>query len=350
MLLDTAVLDAAAARDAFTGLVAVDVGDRREMLRTYGFAHRALGVPIDADTRFGVASGSKTFTALTVMRLVEDGALDLARSARSILGGDLPQIDDRVTIEHLLGHTSGIGDYLDEEADWDAVDYVLSVPVHTLTTAEAFLPLMDLPPSFAPGERFAYCNGGYIVLAILLERVCAEPFHSIVRREVLQRAGLRQTDFLRLDELPATAALGYLFDEGDRINTLHLPVLGNGDGGAFTTAGDLHAFWTALLAGDIVAPATLTTMLTPRHDVPSEGLWYGLGFWMNADGTALVLEGYDAGVSFRSTHVPSARLTASVLGNSTEGAWPVIGVVADAVEQFLEMSPPSGPGDGTDRG
>jgi CubicO group peptidase (beta-lactamase class C family) len=341
MLLNTATLDAAADRDAFTGLVAVDVGDRHELLRTYGFAHRALGVEHAAETRYGIASGSKSFTALAVMRLVEDGTLHLTQTARSILGDDLPQLDDRVTIEHLLTHTSGIGDYLDEEADWDAVDYVLEAPVHTLTTAEAFLPLMDLPPSFVPGERFAYCNGGYIVLAILLERVCAEPFHAIVRREVFHRAGLLHTDFLRLDELPGTAALGYLFDEGDRVNTLHLPVLGNGDGGAFTTAGDLHRFWTALLSGDIVSPETLNTMLTPRHDVPSEGLWYGLGFWMNAGGTAFVLEGYDAGVSFRSTHVPSARLTASVLGNSTEGAWPVIGVVADAVDAFLETSPSS---------
>lgn len=336
LTLDPDALDDAAAEDAFSGVVTVDTAGERVFTRCYGYAHRALRVPIEASTRFGMASGSKSFTALAVMRLVEDGMLALDRPVREILGDDLPLIDDAVTVEQLLGHTSGIGDYLDEEADWDVADYVLSAPVHTLTTAEAFLPLVDgFPQAFPPGERFAYCNGGYIVLAILIERVTGETYHDAVRRTVFAPAGLSDTDFLRLDELPASAALGYVFDEGDRVNTLHLPVLGNGDGGAFTTAADLHAFWRALLAGRILPEATVAEMLRPRHEIPDEGLWYGLGFATDAAGAIGVMEGYDAGVSFRSTHIAASETTVSVLGNSSEGAWPVIGVAADAVEAAL---------------
>ncbi|GAA2166857.1 CubicO group peptidase (beta-lactamase class C family) [Humibacillus xanthopallidus] len=335
MELDTATLDTAMAAESFTGVVTVDVGGERTFERCEGFAHRALRVPMTADTRIAVASGSKAFTALSVMRLVEDGELRLDQPVRELLGDDLPLIDSRVTPEHLLTHTSGIGDYLDE-GDWEPDDYVLTVPVHTLTTAEAFLPLLDgHPQSFVPGERFSYCNGGYVVLAVVLERVTGSSFHDVVRRLVIEPAGLERTDFLPLNDLPAEAALGYLHTDGNLVNTLHLPLLGNGDGGVFTTAGDLHGFWLALLDGRIVTPATVEEMTRPRHDVPQERRRYGMGFWLHRTHPALILEGYDAGASFRSTHLVESRTTVSVIGNSTAGAWPVVSAVNEAIDAAL---------------
>lgn len=336
MNIDGDALEAAVAKRAFSGVVTVDVGDRRVLERAEGFAHRAFAVPNTPQKQFAIASGSKAFTALAVWRLIEDGALRLDTAVREILGADLPLIDERVTIEHLVTHTSGIGDYLDEEADWEASDFVLPLPVHTLTSAEAFLPMLDgFEESFAPGERFAYCNGGYVVLAIVIERVTGEVYHDAVRRLVFERAGLRHTDFLRLDELPATAALGYLFETGDRVNTLHLPVLGNGDGGAFSTADDLHRFWRALLAGDIVSPSALAEVTRPRHDVPAEKMRSAAGVFLHATGPALYIEGYDTGVSFRSTHIPETQTTVTVIGNTSEGAWPVIYTLADAIDAEL---------------
>ena len=88
-----------------------------------------------------------------------------------------------------------------------------------------------------------------MVLAILLERATGGTYHDVVRRLVIEPAGLRRTGFLPLNDLPADAALGYVFNEGNLVNTLHLPVLGNGDGGAFTTAEDVHQFWLAMLDG-----------------------------------------------------------------------------------------------------
>ncbi len=334
--IDPPSLDEAIATATFTGVVAVDVGPRRVLERTAGFLHRGLRVPMTPDARIAIASGSKSFTALAIMRLVEEGVLRLDQPVRDLLGPDLPLIDAGVTIEHLLTHTSGIGDYLDEDSDWEASDYVLTLPVHTLTTAEAFLPLLEGYPQKAdPGEGFAYCNGGFMVLAVLLERATGSTYHEVVRRLVLEPAGLERTGFLPLNALPADAAPGYVLDEGDLVNTLHLPVLGNGDGGAFTTADDLHRFWGALLDGRIVSAATVAEMSRPRHDVPDEDMRYGLGFWLHRTHHALILEGYDAGASFRSTHLVESRTTVSVLGNSSEGAWPVIGVLARAIDATL---------------
>lgn len=140
-MIDEDALATAVAEDAFTGLIVVDVGERRALEQAHGFAHRAHHVPVTAGTRFGIASGAKSFTALVVMRLVEDRALRLEDPVRRLLGTDLPLIDDGVTVDHLLTHTSGMGDYLDEEADWDVDDYVLPVPVHLLGKPEAFVPV-----------------------------------------------------------------------------------------------------------------------------------------------------------------------------------------------------------------
>lgn len=167
-IVDEAALDVAVRKESFTGVVVIDVADERRYVRSDGFAHRALRAPNTPATRFAIASGSKTFTALAVLRLVEEGVLALDTRVRGILGADLPLIDDEVTVEQLLTHTSGIGDYIDEEADWDAADYVLPVPVHVLADTEAFVPVVDgYPQAFAPGTRFTYCNGGYIVLALI---------------------------------------------------------------------------------------------------------------------------------------------------------------------------------------
>ena len=190
-----------------------------------------------------------------------------------------------MTVEHLLAHRSGIGDYLDEDAVDDITDYVMPVPVHELATTEQYLPVLDGHETVFPaGERFAYNNGGYVVLALLAERASGVDFHELVRTLVCEPAGMVDTAFLRSDELPGRAALGYLSVDGLRTNVLHLPVLGSGDGGIYSTAADLSAFWDALFAGRIVSPERVAEMVRPRSDWPEESRRYGLGFHLARDG------------------------------------------------------------------
>ena len=323
-------LDALVEERGFSGVVRVDRGGRLELLRAYGFADRAYGVPNTPDTQFGIASGTKTLTALAVMVLVERGTLHPDTTARSLLRDDLPLIRDDVTVEHLLAHRSGIGDYLDEDAHSDITDYVMPVPVHQLATTEDYLEVLDGHLTVFPaGERFTYNNGGYVVLALLAERASGVVFHELVRALVCEPAGMVDTAFLRSDELPGRAARGYLLRDGLRTNVLHLPVVGNGDGGVYSTAGDLSALWSALYAGRIVAPGTVEKMLRPRSDWPEESRRYGLGFHLHATGDSAWLEGYDAGVSFASLHDPASGLTCTVICNWTDGAWPVVALLRD---------------------
>jgi hypothetical protein len=132
---------------------------------------------------------------------------------------------------------------------------------------------------------------------------------------------MRDTEFLRSDELTGRAAVGYLAADGLRTNILHLPVRGSGDGGIYSTAADIHSMWTALFAGRIVSTDRVAEMVRPRSDVPSESRRYGLGYWLHPSRDVVMLEGSDAGVSFRTVHDRIEGLTHTVMSNTTEGAW-----------------------------
>lgn len=313
----------------FSGVVRVDRAGEPPFERAFGLADRAHGVPATPATRFGIASATKGLTALTVAVLAEDGVLPLDTRARELLRGDLPLIDDAVTVEQLLAHRSGIGDYVDEEAMESDLDHVLSEPVHRLAETEDYLAVLDgLPQVFRPGARFAYNNGGYVVLALLAERAAGAPFRTLVAERVCEPAGMAATSFPRGDEPAADIAIGYLDGDSPRTNVLHLPVRGSGDGGAVSTAGDIHALWRACFAGLIVPPARMADMLRSRSTDGEPA--YGLGFWLR-EGEAAALLGADAGVSFASAHDPARDLTRTVIANVTGGAR----AMADAVDDAL---------------
>ncbi len=259
-----AAVDAVAARTAFCGAVRFDRTGETEVCEAYGLADRSHGAPNTVQTLFATASGSKTLTVLAVMSLVERGTLGLGTTARSLLGAGLPLVADDVTVEHLLAHRSGIGDYLDEEALDGIADYVMPVSVHELATTERFLPLLEGHPA-------------------------------------VSAAGA--------DELPGRAARGDLSLDGPRTNVLHLPALGNGDGGSTPPSPISPRSGTRSSPGGSSRLSGSPRMVRPHSDWPAESRRYGLEFHVHATGDAVWLEGDDAGVSFASLHEPSSSTT-----------------------------------------
>jgi CubicO group peptidase (beta-lactamase class C family) len=327
-------VEALAARNGLSGVVRVDIGDAEPFEAAYGLAHRGYGIANEIGTRFAIASGTKSLTALAVASLLEDDTLEVSTTARSLLGADLPLIAEDVTVEHLLAHRSGIGDYLDEDVHPDVDEYVMTVPVHELVTAESYLAVLDgFPTVFPAGERFAYNNGGYVVLAILAERASGVPYHDLVIERVCRPAGMHETDFPRSDEPIGQVARGYLEIE-NRENILHLPVRGVGDGGITTTAADIRSLWTSLFAGRVVQLELVRELVRP-HSQGSAGddRRYGLGFWLHPSTSTVIMEGMDAGISFQSMHEPSSNVTCTVMSNTSEGAWPIAAYLQRAMDE-----------------
>jgi CubicO group peptidase (beta-lactamase class C family) len=312
--------DRVAAETSFTGAVRLDAAGATVFERAYGMAHRGLGVPNTVDTRFAIASGTKPLTALAVVSLIEDGTLDLSTTARSVLGADLPLIDDAVTVEQLLSHRSGIGDYYDEDTD-----PALPVSPRELTTTEQYVPILDgYPQKFPPGTKFNYNNGAFVVLALIAERASGVPFDDLVAQRVCAPAGLVDTAFLRGDEPDRRMALGYLAEDGLRTNVFDLPVRGSGDGGIYTTLADFHTLWRSFFAGRVVSSKWVDEMLRPRSVYDAKRpLRYGLGFWLHETSDTVIVMGSDPGVSFWSEADPSGAFARTVVGNASDVAWPV---------------------------
>jgi CubicO group peptidase (beta-lactamase class C family) len=191
--------------------------------------------------------------------------------------------------------------------------------VYELVDTADYLPALDgFATKFPAGARFCYCNSGYVVLAIVAERVSGRGYHDLVRDLVLEPAAMAHTGFLRSDSLPGDAALGYLAD--GRTNVFALPVRGNGDGGGYTTAADLRSFWAALFDGRVVPQEWVERMTTAQSAGDERA--YGYGFWL--DGPAVLLEGGDHGVTFRSVLDRSSGRCTTVFANVETRIGPLV--------------------------
>lgn len=309
----------------FSGAFAFEK-DGFSVAQAFGLKDRANNIPNGMDTRFGIASGTKGFTALGIGKLIEDGKLKFDDSAVKVLDQELAWLPREVTIRHLLGHTSGIGDHVDEDELGDINSFFLDIPVQHLLSPKDYFPLIaKKPPKFSPGERFSYSNSGYIVLSAIIEQVGGKSFPAFIKEHIFDKAGMSRTGFFKSDSLPDDTALGYLNHiEGNRTNLFNLPIIGSGDGGAYSTASDMKKFWDALLKGQIVSEPIVSELLEEKVYVEDEKLSYGLGFWLNCATDEVILEGYDSGVSFRASIRRDGNIWYAILSNTSKGAWPLV--------------------------
>ena len=252
-------------------------------------------------------------TALVAASLAVEGRLDLAMTARSVFGEHLPLIDDDVTVGNLFAHRSGIGDYFDEDAVESLTDCVMPVPVHQLGTTSDYLAVLNGHPQVCASGRAVCLQRRLRRLGLDLRTI---RWHAVRRAHA--DPGVRARRDVR-HRVPALGrgrgrmALGYLAIDGQRTNALHLPFRGSGDGGISTAAADVSALREALYAGRIVPREWVATMMSPHSEVPAESARYGLGFWLHPTSDAVILEGCDAGVSFRTVHDQATGVTHMVL-------------------------------------
>ena len=315
--------------NGFSGAVQVTLEGRTVLAAAFGLADRDARVPNTTDTRFGIASGTKFVTALAAGSLIDEGKLALDDRLVDRVSVPLPGVSRAVTIGHLLTHTSGVYDYLDEATIPDHDNFELPVAPSTLLGPRDYLPMLCAgPAAFEPGERFAYSNGGFVLLGLALEEASGRSYHELVEERVLRRCGMSESGFFRFDRLPARVANGYVETaDGWRTNARNLPIIGGPDGGMFATVGDIERLWRGFFSGAVISPALVERFLekaATRIEKPHS--FYGHGIWIADDGVRpplYYLVGYDAGVSFRSS-ARSRDTFATVVSNTSRGAWPMV--------------------------
>lgn len=326
-------VDAAVEAHAFSGVIDIRHGGDLVYARAAGHADRGNELANRLDTRFGIASGTKFLTALAIGKLIEAGKLSLTTRLKDCLAVEFPRHAPEINIQHLLTHTSGIPDYYDEEKVKDSEQFTVSVPWYELRGPRDYLAVFpDEEMMFAPGERFAYSNGGYILLGVVIEELAGMPYQQFVEEAIFQAIGMRRSGFFALNRLPGNTALGYVEAAGDwRTNVYHLPIVGASDGGAFTTVQDVATLWSAFWGNRILAKELVDLYSAPHVDAPSEGagIQYGHGLWMRdraERGRQVYILGGDPGVSFWSgvERDSDADFLVTVISNTTHGAWPIV--------------------------
>jgi CubicO group peptidase (beta-lactamase class C family) len=303
------------ATNNFYGTVYVVSGDDVLADKGYGSASIELGVPNASASVFQIASVSKPFTAAAVMLLAQRGLVDLQAPLANILP-DYPN-GNRLTLHHLLLHTSGIPD-INVQPVYAELSHAHRTPAD-LVAAFAHLPLQ-----FEPGARFQYSNSNYNLLALVIERVSKMTYGEFVRREILEPLNLRHTGHPdRAETIVPNSANGYL--PIDRSGLARAPWIDwtakTGNGSLYSTAEDLARWVRGFFHGGLLNPETLALATTPRLsnigiDSMRGDLSYVWSIGRLLDRKKVWFAGRSPGFSAAVSYFPEADLAIVVLSNT----------------------------------
>ncbi len=285
-----------AEQDAFSGVVLITQGSSRVFSGAYGYASRSWKVPARLTTRFDTASVTKLFTAVGTLQLIDRGLLAFDTPVIDFLGLRDTSIADSVNVFHLLTHTSGIADDADEVSGEDYADIWKTRANYSVTETADFLPQFAYkPPNFPPGQGCRYCNCGYVLLGLLIEKASGLSYRDydlfLPAHRVARRRSIRHRR--RPGPVPAGA-------EGRH------PAVPEVDSGV------LH-------------PQVLLTPQVLHHEQDDWNQMYGYAMWFALDRTGHVIfaekEGINAGASAVIRHYPDEDVNVVLLANTQMGAW-----------------------------
>ena len=282
-----------------------------QLQKTYGQADVDRKIPITADTSFRLASVSKQFSAMAMLILQEQGALNVDDPISQYVLELAPYQD--VTIRHILHHTGGLPDY------YDTIDTSLEMP----TNADAAALLGEMAdPQFAPGERYEYSNPGYDMLGPVVEAASGMPFSQFMRERVFDELGM-DSSLVHDHTLPdiQNRANGYDADGGEFPLNDADPLNGIvGSGGVYSTLNDLYKWDQALYDAGLVTQQSLELMFTPGQTNDGQSIDYGLGWRIDSFQGRERLSHTGSWVGFRNYigRVPEANFTLVILSNRSD--------------------------------
>jgi CubicO group peptidase (beta-lactamase class C family) len=331
--------------DTFSGVILIARNGRPFLRRAYGRASIAYDQPVRFATRFSTASIGKSFTAVAIGQLLDQGRLSLDdRVGRHLPDYPDAAVRDAVTIRHLLTHTSGLGPASEftESPLW---------PVRRarIRTIADHLPLIT-GHSLAnePGVQYSYSNAGFVILGLIIERLTGRSYYDVIQDRVFAPAGMTRSFYHQSDHEDPDIATGlthFVFEDGDyrfrlgprRNSTLEGSARGGSHGGAHVTADDLLRLMTAVRTAQLTSPATARLLTTPQGAGRIGDTRNGFGFEiMTQNGHTIVGHGGgDIGVSAFVYHFNDSGYTAVVLSNYDPRA---IRVIARQVRGLLTRS------------
>jgi len=272
----------------------------------FGLANRELEVPNDIISKYRIASLTKAFTAMAILQLTERGSIQLHDRLRTYLP-DYPEFDKRITLHHLLSHTSGIRDIED-------VPHFTGHLEKLTYDKPGFIALYkDFPAFFAPGEGWKYGNCGYTMLAYIIECVSGMSYEQYIQHHILEPLGMTDTGCDAHTKFVKHRSYGYSSAHGNIIPAMYYDlgtVMASGD--LYSTAHDLMKWNQALYTDKLVSSEFIQLMFTPHAHV-SGNRHYGYGW--NIYPTYADHNGWLPGYWCRLRRYPAERILLVLLAN-----------------------------------
>ncbi|MBO4864617.1 MAG: serine hydrolase [Eubacterium sp.] len=316
----------------FRGAAYIVQNDEVVLQQVNGFRDFANELPNTIDTKFASASAGKVFVAVGILQLIEKGKLQFEDTIGELIDIDWKAIDKDITVEQLLNHTSGIPDYFDETVMEKYEELWVDYPNYKIRHNDDILPLfIDKPMMYPKGTKFQYNNTGYVVLAMIIERVTGLAFDKYLQENVFDVCNMTGTGYYELDRLPAKCANSYVwYNSADdlRTNIFCVDAKGTGAGGAFITVKDIVSFWRGLLGGKLLSKEMTDNMLRKHsgEGADSEEGYYGYGVWIidgKGEKDIPYFQGCDPGVSFISEYNPNKDMISVFVSNYGDNVWEI---------------------------
>lgn len=308
-----------AARHQFSGTILVRQDERTTFRQSFGLAERAFAVPNTPDTRYKVASITKTLTATLILKAVEEGKLTLDQPFRTWLPDYAGSGADSITVHHLLNHTAGLPNF-DTVKDLETA-LRSGVPFYQrpYTSDQLLQQLCSGVPVNAPGKVFDYNNADYIILGKILEAVYHQPFDRILAAQILEPLGMADSGMLRQQDIvPRLAATYFARPDLDNALAPDLPIYpenGYAAAALYSTVDDLARFADALFGGRLLKPDSLAQMLKPGLDDYGYGAWTYTGTFDDREYHVLKRPGSIMGAQAQFYRVIEPGVTVIILSN-----------------------------------
>jgi CubicO group peptidase (beta-lactamase class C family) len=316
--------------DVFSGTLLIAKGDKVLLSFVGGEASKRFHVPNNMDTKFNLGSMNKMFTATSIMQLVEKDLLALDDPISKYVDESwLPKdVTSKITIHHLLTHTSGLGSYFNETYMKGSRDLFRNV--------DDFKPLVQGEKlAFEPGSRFRYSNTGMLLLGVVIESVTGESYFDYVRKNIYEPAGMKNSDSYEMDYPVENLAIGYSPERKSPYgwqNNLYKHVIKGGPaGGGFSTVGDLHRFALAIQSGKLVSKESLNKLW---KDHTGENYGYGFRLSEGPYGTVVGHSGGFDGINGSLAIFLDMGYIVAVLSNYDRGASPVARKIEDLLSRI----------------
>lgn len=243
----------------FSGAIVVVSNGKEVFNKNYGMANEEHSVPNTTRTKFKIASLTKQFTCMAIMMLKERGLLNINVSIRSFFP-DYPELDERITIHHLMTHTSGLFN------DFSVVDPHLYLGKRLFTQSEVFDVFKDMPLEFQPGEDWDYCFFGYYLLGVIIERISGKSYIEFLTENIFEPLGMKNTGLDDYIEIVPNKASGYYVND-EKLICCELDTMSAFSAGAlYSTIEDMVLWDQALYSEILVSKKTMDEMFTPYKE------------------------------------------------------------------------------------